>query len=827
MTVFHQEWPLLVLCPSSARYHWENEFLNWLGRDSSINKPKSTSDSDKNPDGSAQAQLMLDQEMDPDLTDYGDTSPCMELLRDNQIHVLSSSKDVVIPSKSTRIVICSYGLAPSLIESKRMQPRMFRCAIVDESHMLKNKLTKRTSTLLPILSATDRCVLLSGTPALAKPMELWPQLNILGTEKHGWWNDEKEFINTYVRGGTTRRAELHAMLIGTVMIRRMKNDILKTMPKKVREQAVVNVSTRQLKKEFHECMIQLRKGKGELGRIAREHTALELPGAEDADSAATNAALAAAEGDLVHEYHQRLAVGHDRIEHTLNSTRHQLDPSEVEQFRRQMEAKLEAETRVWYVEQVNFVRSQSSQVTPEEKSEEKDSKGSVLNKMYSLTGDAKIPLLIDMLKRWLSDPTKGKLCVFAHHISVLDALEKGAGLSNHVGSQNRYIRIDGSTTPKFRQEQINNFQQDPTVRIALLGITAAGVAVTLTAASTVWFAELFWTPAIMIQAEDRCHRIGQQARVHCLYFVATGTLDDILWKLLENKFRDLGEFVEGKEKLKLVIDKTYNGEKELFSIFQNILEEDGGPSLDEIFDSMSDDDGIGDVDLDPELQQEIEELGKAEQMMLTASEMDDEDGEPPATSAELVEKPGGTEEAAICLSDDEQDEGNEEEAQKPAPIQGPENGRSLPKAVDLSNNSFDASGYLLQAKLYNVVFKGPTYGIELAIFKRRPVVVSRSQDRVHLLGEASKPSVGDVLVAVNARRVHRIEHLHYVTGLLKGLIERGPVELTFIEDPEFCCYFNMFQRLKAEQSQTVIPHFTPLLATNSQDHVIELIDDDD
>jgi SWI/SNF-related matrix-associated actin-dependent regulator 1 of chromatin subfamily A len=99
------------------------------------------------------------------------------------------------------------------------------------------------------------------------------------------------------------------------------------------------------------------------------------------------------------------------------------------------------------------------------------------------------------------------------------------------------------------------FQTDPEVRVAMLGITAAGVAVTLTASSTVWFAELFWTPAIMIQAEDRCHRIGQQARVRCLYFIGKGTLDEVLWKLIEKKFCNLGEFVDGKENLGIALER--------------------------------------------------------------------------------------------------------------------------------------------------------------------------------------------------------------------------------------------------------------------------------
>ena len=70
------------------------------------------------------------------------------------------------------------------------------------------------------------------------------------------------------------------------------------------------------------------------------------------------------------------------------------------------------------------------------------------------------------------------------------------------------MRIDGSVPPAERALRVKKFQSNKTVRLALLSMTAAGVGLTLTAASNIIFAELHWTPGVLAQAEDRCHRIG-------------------------------------------------------------------------------------------------------------------------------------------------------------------------------------------------------------------------------------------------------------------------------------------------------------------------------
>ena len=137
------------------------------------------------------------------------------------------------------------------------------------------------------------------------------------------------------------------------------------------------------------------------------------------------------------------------------------------------------------------------------------------------------------------------MLVFAHHKEVLDTLQqaiskklKGAG----------HIRIDGSVPANDRALRVRKFQTNSLVRVALLSMTAAGVGLTLTAASSVLFAELHWTPGVLAQAEDRCHRIGQPNAVNVMYCVCREqelSVDMSLWSMLSRKVGQLGKVLDG------------------------------------------------------------------------------------------------------------------------------------------------------------------------------------------------------------------------------------------------------------------------------------------
>jgi len=124
----------------------------------------------------------------------------------------------------------------------------------------------------------------------------------------------------------------------------------------------------------------------------------------------------------------------------------------------------------------------------------------------------------------------GKVVFFAKHIDVMDQAEEAfaaAGL--------RTVSIRGDQTAIARQAEIDAFNRDPEVSVAVCSLTAAGVGVNLQAASNVVLAELSWTDAEQTQAIDRVHRIGQDEPVTAWRIVAAQTIDAKIAELIDSK----------------------------------------------------------------------------------------------------------------------------------------------------------------------------------------------------------------------------------------------------------------------------------------------------
>ncbi len=82
-----------------------------------------------------------------------------------------------------------------------------------------------------------------------------------------------------------------------------------------------------------------------------------------------------------------------------------------------------------------------------------------------------------------------KVIVFGHHVDVIAGLSKLLSEAGHMT-----VRLTGATPPLHRQHAVDVFQTDPKCRVFLGNLQAAGVGITLTAASHVIFVERDWTP---------------------------------------------------------------------------------------------------------------------------------------------------------------------------------------------------------------------------------------------------------------------------------------------------------------------------------------------
>lgn len=148
------------------------------------------------------------------------------------------------------ITILNYEAA---VKWQQQLTRPWDLVIVDESHHIKNATAKRTKAILAILRHARRKVFLTGTPILNRPYELWTTLSALDPDR---WRSFRYFYGRYCnydQRGHAHLAELNQILRSTIMLRRLKEDVLPDLPPKTRiiHRVQPTTSARQLMDAFN------------------------------------------------------------------------------------------------------------------------------------------------------------------------------------------------------------------------------------------------------------------------------------------------------------------------------------------------------------------------------------------------------------------------------------------------------------------------------------------------------------------------------------------------------------------------------------------------
>jgi hypothetical protein len=126
------------------------------------------------------------------------------------------------------------------------------------------------------------------------------------------------------------------------------------------------------------------------------------------------------------------------------------------------------------------------------------------------------------------------------------------------------LLLTGETKPTERQLLIDQFQSGDK-KVFVGTIKAGGVGLTLTAASNVIMVDRPWTPGDAEQAEDRCHRLGQQNAVFATW-LQLSHVDQAIDDLLIQKQQRIELVLKGKRKTLKGINSAKDLAKELLAI---------------------------------------------------------------------------------------------------------------------------------------------------------------------------------------------------------------------------------------------------------------------
>ena len=456
----------------------------------------------------------------------------------------------------TDVVLTNYEVV--MADASAFRTVRWGAVIVDEGHRLKNQNSALTQTLLS-LRCPWRC-LLTGTPLQNNLEELFALLHFLDPRRFARpdrlaaaftardddddaYLDDDDDGETRVETLSAELKNLHALL-EKHMLRRLKRDVLRGLPKK--RAVEVSVPLTPFQREVYADVlarnhVALNSTVNATQRTTLNNTLKELqkvcnhpflyPAAEqDAFKAARKSGLA---GKLARDATRERRVYREKVARDNETARlgAQLLPApDVGGVGKPQHAYPDLPDAVWI---------DRTRVTPPMLPLEP------LPATLLRTSSGKMQLLAKLLPALRARGHRVLLfCQMTRMLDIIDDWLRASGVGmerdpmDPSGMRGRrvYSRVDGATPSTTRQRVIESFNSEESVTFLMLVSTrAGGLGLNLATADTVIMYDPDFNPFVDEQAQSRAHRMGQRKEVVVYQLVTAATVEERIVELAKSK----------------------------------------------------------------------------------------------------------------------------------------------------------------------------------------------------------------------------------------------------------------------------------------------------
>lgn len=405
--------PFLIIVPLSTVGNWAREFETWT---------------------------------DLNVITYHGSSTSREMLKEYEMFYRNEQGNRITSYYKFQVMITTFEIILSDCLDLREIP--WKCCIIDEAHRLKNRNCKLLEGLR-LLNMEHR-VLLTGTPLQNNVEELFSLLNFLEPSQ---FSSTEQFLQEFGDVKTEAQVDKLKLILKPMMLRRLKEDVEKTLAPK--EETIVEVELTNIQKKYYRAILEknfsfLSKGSTSNNMPNLMNTMMELRKC------------------CIHPY-------------LING----------------------AEEQIMY-----------------EAREARTAGGEPMSSQQALINSSGKLVLIDkLLPRLKADGHR--VLIFSQMVRCLDILEDYVTHKHYP-----FERIDGRVRGSDRQQAIDRFSKPGSDRFVFLLCTrAGGLGINLTAADTVIIFDSDWNPQNDLQAQARCHRIGQSKAVKIYRLICRNTYE--------------------------------------------------------------------------------------------------------------------------------------------------------------------------------------------------------------------------------------------------------------------------------------------------------------